>query len=195
MEINWRKLSRVNMKRYSLKPWRTLSVGPAGRRGERLQHYALRVQSNVRELAKQGVRLPDQVQGISSATSSGPELSGPHCHHDTGKQQLVTWRCEEGVGKRYADEFLRDPKEHDATRATENLCVTGKRSKCYVRGLCIDMAQYSSLCGCALGLILGGFDIVEADVQDREQVGSGEQEEAREREEDKTRTNNERSNM
>ena len=44
------------------------------------------------------------------------------------------------------------------------------------------MAQHSSLCGCALGLILGGFDIVEADVQDREQEGSGEQEEARERE-------------
>ena len=43
------------------------------------------------------------------------------------------------------------------------------------------MEQYSSLCGCALGLILGGFDIVEVDVQDREQVDSGEQVEARER--------------
>ena len=47
-----------------------------------------------------------------------------------------------------------------------------------VRGLCIAMGQYSSLCGCALGLILGGFDNVEVDVQDREQVDSGEKVEA-----------------
>ena len=48
--------------------------------------------------------------------------------------------------------------------------------------------QYSSLCGCPLGLILGGFDIVEVDVQDREQVDSGKKVEAGERkEEDKTR--------
>ena len=50
-----------------------------------------------------------------------------------------------------------------------------------VRGLCIAVVQYSSLCECALGLILCGFDIVEVDVQDREQVDSGEQVEARER--------------
>ena len=54
--------SRVNMRRNFLMPWRTLSVGLAGRRVERLHDYALREQSNVRELAKQGVRLPDQVQ-------------------------------------------------------------------------------------------------------------------------------------
>ena len=65
-----------------------------------------------------------------------------------------------------------------------------------VRGLCIAMGQHSSLCGCAQGLILGGFDIVEVDVHDRGQVVSGAQEEAREtEEEDKTRTNNARSNM
>ena len=57
----------------------------AGRRGVRLHDYALRVQSNVRELAKQGVRLPDQVQRFSSVSSSAPE----HRHHDTGGQQLV----------------------------------------------------------------------------------------------------------
>ena len=38
--------------------------GPGRKKGERLHDYALRVQSNVRELAKQGVRLPDQVQGF-----------------------------------------------------------------------------------------------------------------------------------
>ena len=50
-----------------------------------------------------------------------------------------------------------------------------------VRGLCIAMGQHSSLCRCAHGLILGGFDIVEVDVHDRGQVVSGAQEEARER--------------
>ena len=67
-----------------------------------------------------------------------------------------------------------------------------------VRGLCIAMEQYSSLCGWVLGLILGGFDIVEADVQDREQVDSGEKVEARERERRRRQnkeTTNERSNM
>ena len=39
-------------------------MGLAVKKGERLHDYALRVQSNVRDLAKQGVRLPDQVQGF-----------------------------------------------------------------------------------------------------------------------------------
>ena len=51
----------------------------------------------------------------------------------------------------------------------------------FVRGLCIATVQYSSLCGCALGWILGGFDIVEVVVQDREQADSREQVEERER--------------
>ena len=38
--------------------------GPGRKKGERLHDYALRVQSNVRELAKQRVRLPDKVQGF-----------------------------------------------------------------------------------------------------------------------------------
>ena len=45
-------------------PWRTLSMGLAEKKSERLHDYALRVQRNVRELAKQGVQLPDQVQGF-----------------------------------------------------------------------------------------------------------------------------------
>ena len=170
--------------------------GPRRKKGERLHHYALRVQSNVREVAKQGVRLPDQVQGFlllhRADLSTKARIAIMTLASNSMSRGDVRKAC-----KRYADGFLRDPKEHDA-RGPQNLCVISTRSKCYVRGLCIAMAQYSSLCGCALGLILGGFDIVEADVQDREQVGSGEQEEAREREseeEDKTRTNNERSNM
>ena len=38
--------------------------GPGRKKGERLHDDALRVQSNVRGLAKQGVRLPDQIQGF-----------------------------------------------------------------------------------------------------------------------------------
>ena len=41
-----------------------------------------------------------------------------------------------------------------------------------VGGFCIATGQYSSLCVSALGLILGGFDHVEVDKQDRDQVDS-----------------------
>ena len=59
--------------------------GSGRKKGERLHDYALREQSNVRELAKQGVRLPDQVQGFLLLRSSEPEHSSSHCHHDTGR--------------------------------------------------------------------------------------------------------------
>ena len=36
-----------------------------------------------------------------------------------------------------------------------------------MRGLCIATGQYSSFCGCALGLVLGGFDHMEDDDQRR----------------------------
>ena len=39
-----------------------------------------------------------------------------------------------------------------------------------VRGLWIATGQYSSFCGCAEDLVLGGFDHVEVEVQDREQA-------------------------
>ena len=55
--------------------------GPGRKKGERLHDYALRVQSNVRELAKQ----PDEVQGFLLFTASEPEYSGSHRHHDTGR--------------------------------------------------------------------------------------------------------------
>ena len=58
---------------------------------ERLHDCALRVQSNARELAKQGVRMPDRVQGFLLLPPSEPEHSSTHCHHDTGRQQLVIW--------------------------------------------------------------------------------------------------------
>ena len=50
---------------------------------------------------------------ILSTTSGEPEHSSPHCHQDTGGQQVVFMKA----CKRLADEFLRDPKEHDAHKA------------------------------------------------------------------------------
>ena len=96
--------------------------GLGRKKGERLHDYALPVQSNLRELAKQGVRLPDHVQGffllrranlstqarIAIMTLSGNSLS----FSDVRKA------C-----KRYADEFLRDPKEHDAHKS-HTVCVS-----------------------------------------------------------------------
>ena len=38
--------------------------GPGRKKGERVHDHALRVRSNVREPAKQGLRLADQVQGF-----------------------------------------------------------------------------------------------------------------------------------
>ena len=65
-----------------------------------------------------------------------------------------------------------------------------------VGGLHIATGQYSSLCVSAVVLTLGGDDLVEVDVQDREQVDSErEKVEARDKEKgDKTRTNNALSN-
>ena len=44
------------------------------------------------------------------------------------------------------------------------------REPIHVRGLYIANVQYSSFCGCALGLTFGVLDIMEVEVQDREQV-------------------------
>ena len=64
----------------------------------------------------------------------------------------------------------------------------GERSEQAVRGLCIASGRYSSFCGCALGLVLGGLNHMKVEVRDREQVEVIEKMEAREtEEEDKTR--------
>ena len=53
----------------------------------------------------------------------------------------------------------------------------------FVRGLHIATGKYSSFGGCALGLMLGVLDLMEVEVQDREQVEVRENVEARETEE------------
>ena len=96
--------------------------GPRRKKGERLHHYALRVQSNVRELAKQGVRLPDQVQGFlllhRADLSTQARIAIMTLASNSLSRGDVRKAC-----KRYADEFLRDPKEHDA-RGPQRICVS-----------------------------------------------------------------------
>ena len=101
-------------------PWKTLSMDLARRRGERLHDYALRVQSNVRELAKQRERLPDQVQGFLLL-----------CRANLGTQARIAIMTLAGNSlsfgdvrkacKRYGDELLRDPKGTRRTRATQSM--------------------------------------------------------------------------
>ena len=59
-----RVLSRLTGPDWNPKMW-PLQIcfgdAPGRKKGEKLHDYALRVQNNVRELAKQEVRLPDQV--------------------------------------------------------------------------------------------------------------------------------------
>ena len=96
--------------------------GPGRKKGERLHDYALRVQSNVRELAKQGVRLPDQVQGF---------LLLRRAHLSTQARIAIMTLADNSLSfsdvrkacKRHADEFLRDAKEHDA-RGSHRVCVS-----------------------------------------------------------------------
>ena len=57
--------------------------------------------------------------GISSAAQSEPGHSSTHCHHDTGRQQLAIWRCEEGVQALCWWVFAR-PEGTRRTRATHS---------------------------------------------------------------------------
>ena len=45
-----------------------------------------------------------------------------------------------------------------------------RKSMKIVRGLFLATGQYSSFCGCAVGLMLGVLDIMGVEVQNREQV-------------------------
>ena len=97
------------------------------KKGEKL-HDALRALSDVRELAKQGVRLPDQVQGL--LLLRGANLSTQACIAIvTLAGNCLSFGDVKKACKRYADEFLRDPKEHDAPyrnvlQAKEAMAVT-----------------------------------------------------------------------
>ena len=87
--------------------------GPGRKKGERLHDCALRVQSNVRELAKQGVRLPDQVQGFLLLRRANLSTQARIAIMTLAGSSLSFGDVKKAC-KRHADEFLRDPKEHDA---------------------------------------------------------------------------------
>ena len=86
--------------------------GPGSKKGERPHDYALRVQSNVRELAKQGVRLPDQVQGFLLLRRANLSTQARIAIMTLASNSLSLNDVRKAC-KRFADEFLRDPTEHD----------------------------------------------------------------------------------
>ena len=102
--------------------------GPGTRKGENLHDHALRVHCNVRELAKQGVRLPDKVQGSLMPRRANLGTQARSVIMPLAGNSLPSGDVLKAC-KRYADEFLRDPKEHDTHKAHYSLCVTGKGSK------------------------------------------------------------------
>ena len=87
---------------------------PGRKKGERLHDYALRVQSNVRELAKKGVRLPDQAQGFLLLCRANLSTEA-RIAIVTLAGNILSFGDVRQACKRYAEEFLRDPKEHDHT--------------------------------------------------------------------------------
>ena len=99
--------------------------GLGRKKGERLHDYALRVQNNVRELAKQGVQLLDQVQGFLLLRRANLSTQSRIAIMTLAGNSLSLGDVRKAC-KRYADEFLRDPKKHDVRGSH----LTGKRSTC-----------------------------------------------------------------
>ena len=87
-------------------------MGPSRKKGERLHDYPQRVQCNVRELAKQTQRLPDEVQGFLLLHQA-----------DLSTQARIAIMTLASNSLYLGDEFLRYPKEHDA-RAPRTVCAT-----------------------------------------------------------------------
>ena len=70
------------------------------------------MQNNLRELAKQGVQLPDQVQGFVLLRRANLSTQARIAIMTLAGNSLSLGDVRKAC-KRYADEFLRDPKEHD----------------------------------------------------------------------------------
>ena len=96
--------------------------GLGRKKGERLHGYALRVQSNVRELAKHGVRLPDQVQGFLLLRRANLSTQARIAIMRLASNSLSLSDARKAC-QRYADEFLRDHQEH-GTRGPHTVCVS-----------------------------------------------------------------------
>ena len=78
--------------------------------------------SNVRELAKQGVRLPDQVQGFLLLRRANLSTQARIAIMTLARNSLSLGDVRKAC-KRFVDEFLRDPKEHHA-RASHTVYVS-----------------------------------------------------------------------
>ena len=79
-------------------------------------------------------------------------------------------------------------KEYESLKKLKTVLELYNMGSYPVRVLCIATGQYSSFCGCAMGLMLGGLDHTEVEIQDREQIEVREKIEAREpAEEEKTK--------
>ena len=100
--------------------------GPGRKKGARLHDYTLRVQSNVRVLAKQGVRLPDQAQGVLLLRRANLSTQARIAIMTLAGNSLSFSDVRKAC-KRYADVFLRDPKEHD-TRGPHTVYVSRARA-------------------------------------------------------------------
>ena len=122
----WRLPIRVNMRRNFSMLWRALSMGPGRKKGERLHDCALRVQSNVRELAKQGVRLPDQVQGFLLLRRANLSTQARIAIMTLAGNSLSFGDVKKAC-KRHADELLRDPKDTTHAGHTRSLCHRQKK--------------------------------------------------------------------
>ena len=96
--------------------------GPDRKKGERLHDHALRVQSNVRELARQGVRLPDQVQGFLLLRRANLSTQARIAIMTLAGNSLSFSDARKAC-KRYADELFRDPKEYE-TRGPHTVFVS-----------------------------------------------------------------------
>ena len=95
--------------------------GPGRKKGERLHDCALRIQSNVRELAKQGVRLPDPVQGFLLLRRANLSTQARIAMMTLAGNSLSFGDVRKAC-KRHADELLRDPKDTTHAGHTRSLC-------------------------------------------------------------------------
>ena len=99
---------------------------PGRKKCERLHDYALRVQNNFRELAKQ---LPDQVQCFLLLRRANLSTQARIAITTLAGNSLSLGDVRKAC-RRYADEFLRCPKEH-YVRGSHAVCVSqAKRSTC-----------------------------------------------------------------
>ena len=107
-------------------------MGPAGRgvRGSTTMHFGYEA---TYEMAKQGVRLPDQVQGFLLLRRANLSTQARIAIMTLADNCLSLGDVRKAC-KRYADEFLRDPKEHDARGPHTVYVSQAKKRKCYGRG-------------------------------------------------------------